>query len=541
MHVEKVVIENYKCFSGRFMMELGIGLNIIVGNNEAGKSTILEAIHLALTGILNGKYVRNELSQYLFNNESVRRYIDSFDPALAEKSSPPRVLIEIYFGGGDLAQFEGNGNSERKPACGIAFTIEFDTDYQSEYDALVSAGQVKAIPIEYYKATWKSFARDSVSSRGIPIKPVLIDSSSCRYQNGSDIYISRIIRDDLEDKEKVQIAQAYRKTKEAFIEDPSVKAINDKIGKKADISDKKLEISVDLSTQHSWEFALMTYLDDTPFHHVGKGEQCIVKTNLALGHNKAKESNLILLEEPENHLSYSKLSQLVKGIESKCSGKQIIVSTHSSFVANKLGLESLILLYDGRVARLNELKSDTYKFFKKLPGYQTLRMLLCKKAVLVEGPSDELVFQKAYRTANDGRLPIQDGIDVISVGLTFKRFLEVAQVLSRPVAVITDNDGNHETNIVKKYEDFDDVDCINIFADTRNCLKTLEPQFVDANKGQLEALAEVVGAEVSDQEGVVEYMQRRENKTEWALAIFESETEFDIPQYIVQAVAWCNA
>jgi predicted ATP-dependent endonuclease of OLD family len=32
----------------------------------------------------------------------------------------------------------------------------------------------------------------------------------------------------------------------------------------------------------------------------------------------------------------------------------------------------------------------------KLPGYDTLRLILCNKAILVEGPSDELIVQKAY-------------------------------------------------------------------------------------------------------------------------------------------------
>ena len=37
-------------------------MNIVVGDNEAGKSTILEAVNLALTGYLNGRNIRNELS-----------------------------------------------------------------------------------------------------------------------------------------------------------------------------------------------------------------------------------------------------------------------------------------------------------------------------------------------------------------------------------------------------------------------------------------------------------------------------------------------
>ena len=38
-------------------------MNILVGDNNEGKSTILEAKHLCLTGIFRGKYLRNNLTQ----------------------------------------------------------------------------------------------------------------------------------------------------------------------------------------------------------------------------------------------------------------------------------------------------------------------------------------------------------------------------------------------------------------------------------------------------------------------------------------------
>ena len=46
--IKKIFIKNYKIFE-HFDIELNEDLNIIVGNNETGKSTILEAINLALT------------------------------------------------------------------------------------------------------------------------------------------------------------------------------------------------------------------------------------------------------------------------------------------------------------------------------------------------------------------------------------------------------------------------------------------------------------------------------------------------------------
>ena len=540
-YIEKINIVNYKCFNGSFSIELNKGINIIVGNNEAGKSTILEAIHLALSGLLNGKYLRNELSQYIFNKEIEKKYLDSLKSS--NPQSPPYILIEIFFSGNELPLFEGDGNSSRKKACGIAFKIEFDIEYQDDYEELIK-GPISTIPIEFYKITFCSFARDAVSIKSIPIKSVLIDSTSTRFQNGSDVYISKIIKDDLIQKELVDLSQAYRKMKESFMLDNSIKILNEKVTTKADVSTKTVTISVDLSVKNSWETLLMTYLEDIPFHQIGKGEQCLIKTNLALAHKKAKESNLILIEEPENHLSHSKLNLFIKSIKDKCEGKQIIITTHSNFVANKLGLENLILLNNQKETRLTNLSKDTYEYFKKLSGYDTLRMILCKKAILVEGPSDELIIQRAFMDKNNMVQPIEKEIDIISVkGLAFKRFLDIAQILEKQIAVVTDNDGNFETKITEKYKEYKDCDFIKIFADKRDKIKTLEPQIIDANKDNLKLLCEILEIDTNkynNEENIAEYMGNSNNKTDCALKIFSSDKSISYPQYINNVVDWCN-
>lgn len=547
MRITKINIENYKCFQGKFTLELNPNVNILVGNNESGKSTILEAINLALTGILNGKYLRSELSPYLFNYQTSMLFINSLTDKNVESLAPPHILIEIFFNCNETESFKGNGNSERSDACGLALGIEFDPEYQREYEALIKTGELKTIPIEYYRIVWRSFARDNITSKSIPMKAVLIDSSSERYQNGSDIYISRIIQADLEENEKAAIIQEYRKLKEQFSEADAVKSINEKIKTKSKLTNKTLSVSVDMTTHNSWQTTLMTYLDSIPFQYVGKGEQCIIKTNLALGHKKSKEANLILLEEPENHLSHTRLNQLLVDIEAECKDKQIIITTHSSFVANKLGFDNIIILGKEINAPLKTLPDDTYEFFMKLPGYQTLRLLFCKKAILVEGPTDELIFQKAYMKLNNGKLPIQDSIDVISVGLSFKRFLEIARLIHQPTAVITDNDSDYKLNIINKYGEYDALEFIKIFADDRDGndgkdkLNTLEPQFLNTNLNNLEVIRDILGLDSSQYntyDDIVNYMLK--HKTEWALKIFETEIDIDFPEYIVNAVKWCN-
>ena len=93
MGIKRVKIKDFKCFRGFFEVELNPRMNILVGKNEAGKSTVLEAIHLALTGMYRGRNIRNELSQYLFNSETVSEYIGSVNSG--NPIEPPSVLIEV--------------------------------------------------------------------------------------------------------------------------------------------------------------------------------------------------------------------------------------------------------------------------------------------------------------------------------------------------------------------------------------------------------------------------------------------------------------
>lgn len=546
MNITKVIIENYKSFSGRFSFEPNKGLNLLVGDNESGKSTILEAINLALTGILNGRYLKYDLTQYLFNVESVNDYVKNLREG--KPASLPQILIEVYFEGEDTALFEGDGNSQKKKDCGISFKIEFDSKYQSEYEELLKGGNIKTVPIEYYDIVWTSFARQSITARSIPLKSALIDSSSNRYQNGSDIYISRIIRENLEHKEIVDITQAYRKMQEVFMDENAIKSINKKIKTAAKISEKEVKLSVDLSSKNAWETSLMTYLDDIPFQNIGKGEQCIVKTKLALGHKKSKEANILLLEEPENHLSHTKLNELIQGINQNLGDKQILISTHSSFVANKLGLDNLIFLNDSKTLKLQDLKPATKNFFTHLSGYDTLRLILCKKAILVEGDSDELVIQKAYLRDNAGKLPIENGIDVISVGTAFLRFLEIAEKLNKPVAVVTDNDGDIPA-VQKKYSEYLEPNvksniaiCFDPKVDSGDLVlgsrgkpfnyNTLEPKILKENGRS--KLNKILGTEFTEDNDLHKFMKR--NKTECALKIFATTEEIKFPQYILDAI-----
>ncbi len=58
-------------------MEPNAGTNIVVGDNESGKSSLLEAVSLALTGRINGRWAQDELNPYWFNATAVTNYFAS--------------------------------------------------------------------------------------------------------------------------------------------------------------------------------------------------------------------------------------------------------------------------------------------------------------------------------------------------------------------------------------------------------------------------------------------------------------------------------
>ncbi|HUX66934.1 MAG TPA: AAA family ATPase [Terriglobales bacterium] len=532
MHIARVVIKNYRCLR-EFKLDLNAQLNIVVGDNECGKSTFLEAVYLALTGLLNGRPIQGELHPHLFNADVVAEYLAAL---LAKKPvPPPSILIELYFTDDpELSRRKGTNNSQREDAPGVKLLIGFAEEYKAEYASYISdPSVVKAVPVEYYTAHLRDFADNEILSRSVAVKASFIDASTMRNNVAASRYIIDIVKDSLTKKERVDLALSYRIMKDEFLKGDKVTAINATLAKKKGfISDKALSVSLDTSSRASWETGIMPHLDAIPMPLVGKGEQNSIKIKLAM--DASEESHVFLVEEPENHLSFANLNALVKDMSERRGARQLLVTTHSSFVMNKLDVGSVWLLANGKSTTLSALSADTRRYFLKLPGHDTLRLILAKRAILVEGPSDELIVTKAFHMSH-GVMPLEAGVDVITVGsLAFKRFLEIANVLGVRVDVVTDNDGD-TASLKAKYAGylFDADGSIRIQFDEDEAAGTLEPQLLKAN-GR-EAVNAILGEAFADDRALLKIMG--DNKTECALKFFEAKTPWKVPGYIARAIA----
>jgi hypothetical protein len=472
------------------------------------------------------------LSPYLFNWETTQEYLKAL--RAGEVDALPEIAIELHLD--DIpkhADLIGSNNLSGEDAPGVRIKIIFDEDYREDYLKYVSdPSKISLVPTEYYRVEWLDFGGNSIRNTKHLPDVSLIDASAIRLQNGADFHLQQIIGTHLDPSQRVELARSYRTFRENFAELAPIAAINEKLAASpSEVSDHALSLAIDISQRTTWERSLVPHLDQLPFQFVGKGEQSTLKILLALNKPRAEDSPVILVEEPENHLSFSSLNMLMERMSRKCADRQMLVTTHDSFVLNKLGLGELILLTPLGGMRLTDLPPSTVNYFKKLPGYDTLRLVLARQVILVEGPSDELVVQRAYQDAHC-KLPIEDGIDIMSLdALAAKRFLDIAVPLQKPAVVVTDNDGDPAA-AAAKYAAYTHHSFI------RLCIgkgepRTLEPQLLAANS--LAILNKVLGKNYKTDDDLLKYMKR--NKTDCALTIFESPETITMPEYIREAVA----
>lgn len=325
---------------------------------------------------------------------------------------------------------------------------------------------------------------------------------------------------------------AYRSNRHNFTDSEAVKNLNAKLQAEHHFRDKQITLNLRENDIDGWKSEMSLSLDSIPLDNAGFGTQNMVKTEMFMQQNV--DVDILIIEEPENNLSYTNMSILISRL-SENTNKQIFISTHSSFVANKMGLQHIHLVGDGNTKPFKELSKATYNYFIKLPGFNTLRVLLANKIILVEGPADELIIQRAYKD-NYGKLPIEDGIDVMSVGgVAFKRYCELARLINKNIVIVTDNDGD-PSGVKENYSDFSDI--VDLCIEEDENLNTLEPSVLSANKDNFEDFRAIIYHKTDIQSINYENLNRfmEHNKAEWSMRVFLSDKRINHPKYILKAI-----
>lgn len=242
---------------------------------------------------------------------------------------------------------------------------------------------------------------------------------------------------------------------------------------------------------------------------------------------------MMLLEEPENHLSHVNMKKLVSKL-AKERQMQLFVATHSINTSSRLDLRSAIQLGKNKLVSLHELPGDTARFFMKAPDNNVLEFALTQRVILVEGDAEFILNDAFYRWLT-GRAPEHDGVHIISIGgMSFRRYLELARLLENRVAALRDNDRDYQQNCVDRFAEILSPD-IRVFGDENPDRSTFEICLYQDNV----AICEQAFGNRRRLLSVQDYMLA--NKAEAAFELLELNAPLSVPAYIREAVTWISA
>lgn len=507
-----------------FTIEFNEKLNIIIGENESGKSTIIEALSI----IINQQYKNSDkyIIKELLNKENVNNFYSN--PCI---ENLPKIIIEIEFNISpdkeNAFSFYGMVNMSEKEKYGIQFRCEFDQ--QNFGDSLIGKIREGIIPYEYYQMAWNTFQGESYNSLKRPISYLSIDNSSLDSNNTFNYYNKSLFNNKFLEDQKMEIRNDFRNNLDKIFFQLNLDKLNE--NQKFGINNKKI----------LFENIITILDDDIPLENKGKGIENLVKTQIALDKEKSK-LDVISIEEPENHLSHTNLRKMIKEIQNSKEKSQLIITTHNNLIVNGLNLENIQWISENKTINLKSIDPKISDFFQKVDNNNLLQFILASKVILVEGATEYLLLPKIYKE-HIGRSHIDDKIDIISCnGVTYKNYLEIANSMNKKVAVITDNDGNSK-NIEYMNKINSTTGNIQIFMDKNIDNWTWEVCIYNLNKTIIKNLIDVE-EKAKYIFHKIEYEQHLgkmlNNKAETAYLILNSKEAISYPDYVKDAITWIS-
>ena len=485
MYIANISIENFRGFSGKKVIELNEKLNIFIGHNNSGKTTVIKALQILFDTSYSKKLSINDFNRQLSINDL--------------KANPPQVVISSI-----LKENEG----EAEYSEDIVLVSTMLTKIQRPYEAKITYGFfLPEKEIEEYRATmaaisspnieeywseiehsflskyvWKLYGGDeklkTVVDNDIlnkfdfefmqPIRDVerdLSSGSNSLLKEVIDFFIDYEIKNDTS-KTKDEIKGNLQKVKREFAEssqqlmtklqgrltagEKQIVTYADDTGATFDESSPHFSGVLNETTLYS---ALRLTLEDKtgiklPPANNGLGYNNLIYIALLLARmqkdamgeyygSNAKLFSVLAIEEPEAHLHPSLQYRFLKFLNDnmKSNVRQIFISTHSPNITAASKLDNLIVLnkekeeievaYPGRVFDLKNKDDKASKaYIERYLDVTKSDMLFAKRIILVEGISEQLLLPIFTRYLN-GDL-VDSHVAVINIGgRYFSHFLKL--------------------------------------------------------------------------------------------------------------------
>lgn len=564
MHISNVNILNYKNFNNNSINLFPF--TILIGENDTGKSNFIKAINLVLFNKSQNYY-----SKVLFpediNDQAVDNFYDNLNKPENLNSdfsyaNIPRVEITVTF-----ENFVSLGD---ETIAIVRNWIVFDDELKKDvarikyvfYPLLSKKEEIfnfckeslnkhkKLIPTEYYEykiislSDGKKIDYDELQRVvSMTIDAERDEQSISLVNSRKNSVLPHMLKTNLDDVDKVKLINIYNEMVDEIKEIEGIKNLKDSFNTSFEEvleSDNKLTFLPNSDNFQDLLYSLKLGYNNSRIESKGLGTKNLVLISLLLSKYVEEKGvfNIISIEEPEAHLSNSLLLRLVSYLEKVQEEeelnkkRQVLITSHSSYVINKLNIKNVVVFSKERIFDLSSLSDDTSDFFKKLPNYELLNALYLQNLILVEGPSEEIFLNSIFE-----KYGLKRKVTVLSInGIAFKRYLEVwnerkktSENNHEKILLITDSDGSEKR--VQEYESLEDISKNIYVSITEKNNRTFELELIEYNKKTLEKLYNKSGDKLK------EHMTNSNNKTKCALMLSQEILKSDknhivIPPYI---------
>ena len=422
-------------------LNLTKGLNVIIGENDSGKTAIIDAIKLVLK-THSYEYIR--VDERDFYKEASRFRIElTFDGLIPEEAKN----FTEWLG------WDGERGKER-PILKLNYDVKRQADKIIPIDVKGGVDEdgylLTAEAKEYLKATYLKPLRDAenelIAKRNSRLSQILLGDEAFKGKEKDNdlVKIFSGLKEELENYFKGVDDAGQPKATEG-------KQIKDKIDsyiKSFYSKDNESEFESTSTDIKSILEKLTLTLKGEPNPGLGTLNRLFMAAELLhLTKSNWTGLRLGLVEELEAHLHPQAQMQVIEAFQ-KQKDIQLILTTHSPNLASKFKLENLIICNNANAfpmgATYTKLDKDDYKFLEKFLDTTKANLFFAKGVILVEGWAEEILLPSIAKAI--GISLTEKGVSIVNIGHT--GFDHYAKIYLRekepnmgiPVAVITDSD-----------------------------------------------------------------------------------------------------
>ena len=131
-YIKKLKLENFKRFKS-LEVDFKEGINTIVGDNESGKSSIIQAIDLVAKG--SRSRVETIGIESLLTKEACNDFIQLTQKSISDL---PEIHVEIFLNEDSKSELTGKHNSDNINTAGLHLIIKPNDDLSKEINQLLA-------------------------------------------------------------------------------------------------------------------------------------------------------------------------------------------------------------------------------------------------------------------------------------------------------------------------------------------------------------------------------------------------------------------